>query len=440
MTTTVQRYEFNAPAQRVSQATTVEQSRAIAEVQSAVIVAQQVPRDIQRAVAEMRESCGRMAMASQAFYAVPNRGNGASVHLMRELARIWGNVKYGTNELARDDARGESEVQSYAWDLQTNTRTDRTFISPHARMKQGQRQILTDLGDITNNNNNVAARAVRECISNVLPRWFTEEAQDICHRTLEHGEGEPLPERVEKMVDAFRGIGITEKQIETKLGKKRGQWDAGDVAQMGIAYTSITRDNLDKTELFPPETGVSADELAPTSKEGDPDAPGKRPTRTRKTKADREREQLEADVVAAAKAADSAEGIHVDGEATANAAEAAEQNPDIPPPPAEPEPAPERTEPPRTRSKVGEAAERRLFALLGQVDPPLEREDRILVYRDMLKRPDITSTNDLDDVEIGKLCDQLYDWTRFNVLDDRIRDAVNNASIAEENAKGDNAS
>lgn len=256
----------NQAAQHISQSTTVEQSRAVAEVEAAVIVAQRMPRDIQRAEAELRDACSRLGMAEQAFYQVPNRGTGPSVHLMREAARIWGNIEHGSHELARDDNRGESEVQAFAWDKQTNTRTSRTFIAPHARMKQGQRQTLTDLGDITNNNNNVAARAVRECISNVLPRWFTELAQDLCRGTLEHGEGVPLPERIDRMINGFTGIGITQAQIELKLGKRRGQWDAGDIAQMSIAYTSITRDNLDKNEVFPPITSVTvADITAPAT-------------------------------------------------------------------------------------------------------------------------------------------------------------------------------
>lgn len=261
MTVTAYQPIAAAPRTAVSQATSVEQSRAVAEVQSAVIVAQQIPRDLQRAEAEMRDACSRMAMAKQAFYQVPKRGTGPSVHLMRELARIWGNSQYGVNELARNDAKGESEVQAWAWDVQTNTRSNRTFIVPHARMKDGRRQELTDLGDITNNNNNAGARAVRECISAILPKWFTEAAQDICKATLENGEGVPLAKRIEDMIAGFRAIGVSQQQMETRLGKKRGAWDAGDVAQMGITYTSITRDGFDKAEMFPPVAGVTADEI-----------------------------------------------------------------------------------------------------------------------------------------------------------------------------------
>lgn len=242
-----------ARAEFIGQQTAVEQARAVAEVQAAVVVAQQVPRDVDRALDAMRDSCSRDGLAKRAFYTVPNRGNGPSVHLARELARIWGNVQYGVHELRRDDVAGESEVQAFAWDVQTNTRSTRTFISPHIRMAKGKRQPLTDIGDIYLSNQNVGARAVRECIFTILPAWFTEEAQDICRATLEHGDGTPLRDRVTKMVKAFDGAGVDLSRLEAKLGRKRAQWTPQDVADMAIAYTSITREGLPVDDVFPPE-------------------------------------------------------------------------------------------------------------------------------------------------------------------------------------------
>jgi hypothetical protein len=251
-----------APApDRIGQATAVEQARAVAEVQAAVVVAQSVPRDVTRAIGEMRDSCGRLGLANRAFYAVRNRGNGPSVHLARELARIWGNIQYGVHELRRDDDAGESEVQAFAWDVQTNTRSTRTFVVPHARMKEGKRQKLTDLGDIYLSNQNVGARAVRECIFTLLPPWFTEEAQDLCRKTLEHGEGVPLLDRIANMVKAFEELGVTVAQLERKTGAKRGTWTAGTVAEMAIAYQSITRDGLAPEEVLGDERPVTAAEI-----------------------------------------------------------------------------------------------------------------------------------------------------------------------------------
>lgn len=255
MTSTVQRYQppTNGARANISQATAVEQTRAIADVQAAVTVAQNCPRDMAEAEREMEYVCSRLDMAEQAFYQVTNRGSGPSVHLMRELARIWGNVDYGVKELARNDEKGESEVLATCWDMQKNTRSSRTFIVPHQRMRQGSRVDLVDLTDIYLNNQNVGARAVRECIQTILPRWFTEKAQDICRGTLEHGEGEPLRDRIETMVTWFRDkVGVSQQQLEARLGRKRGAWTAEDVAQMKIAGKSIMAGEATRDELFPP--------------------------------------------------------------------------------------------------------------------------------------------------------------------------------------------
>lgn len=242
-----------APAPAVvSQATAVEQSRAVAEVAAAVQVAQMNPRDMNRAWAEMKAACSRLGLAEKAFYNVRNRGSGPSVHLARELARIWGNVDYGVHELHRDDARGLSEVRAFAWDQQTNVRSSRTLQVPHARMASGERRALTDLGDIYLNNQNIGARAVREAIFTVLPADFVAEAQDICRATIQRGDGKPLPERIADVIAYFRSeFAIDVPRIETFVGRKRGQWTAADLADLSVAAGSIRRGETHAEDLFP---------------------------------------------------------------------------------------------------------------------------------------------------------------------------------------------
>ena len=242
-----------------SQATLTEQARAVAEVQAAVTVAQQVRRDQGRAEAEMKATCERLSVANKAFYSVPNRGSGPTVHLMRELARIWGNIDYGVRELNRNDAEGISEIQAYAWDQETNVKSTRSFIVPHERMARKTRQKLTDLGDIYLNNQNVGARAVRECIAAVLPTWFTDEAQTLCQTTLQNGDGEPLPARIEKMLGAFHKHNVTQAMIEAKLKRKRTAWSAGDLAELTTIFQSLERREITAEEAFP--QAVSMDDL-----------------------------------------------------------------------------------------------------------------------------------------------------------------------------------
>ena len=257
-----QQHDFHPiPTGSATQATQVEQARAVAEVQAAVVVAQQCPRDMARAEGEMRDACGRMALAQRAFYRVPKRGNGPSVHLARELARVWGNVQYGVHELRRDDRAGMSEVQAFAWDVQTNTRQARTFQVPHQRMVKGERKPLVDLGDVYLNNQNIGARAVRECIYGVLPTWFVEAAEDLCRQTLQNGEGKPIAQRIEDAVQAFHALGVKAAQLEDKIGRKRGQWDAGDVAQLQVLFMSIQRGEVTVDEEFTQQR-VTADQFA----------------------------------------------------------------------------------------------------------------------------------------------------------------------------------
>lgn len=242
-----------------SEATKIEQTRAVAEVQAAVTVAQARPRDTARAIGEMREVCKITHLAERAFFRFPRGGqviNGASIHLARELARCWGNIDYGVKELARDDVEGASEMLAFAWDLETNTRSETTFIVPHKRDKKGGAERLVDMRDIYENNANNAARRLRECIFSVLPIWFTEMAQDGCRETLENGGGVPLPVRISNAVDAFAKMGIVKAQLEAKVGRKSNDWTGEDVANLTVDFKSIRRGEISKEEIFPRDANL----------------------------------------------------------------------------------------------------------------------------------------------------------------------------------------
>jgi hypothetical protein len=248
---------------RIGQGTAVEQSRAVAEVQAAIVVAQQCPRNVNAAIAEMRQSCQQKGLAERAFFRYSRGGStvsGPSVHLARELARCWGNIQYGLAELRRDDEYGESEMQAFAWDVQTNARSSQVFIVPHKRDVKGGPKKLIDLRDIYENNANNGARRLREAIFSVLPAWFVEEAKDICSRTLADGGGRPLPQRIADAIRLFEGMGVTSDRIEQKLGRSSDRWTEYDVAQLAVAYKSIQRGEITIDEEFP-AARVTAEEI-----------------------------------------------------------------------------------------------------------------------------------------------------------------------------------
>lgn len=257
--------DTKTPVQAVplSQGTVVEQSRAIAEVAAAVQVAQQFPRDEQAAVSQMIDLCSRLPIAQRAFYEVPNRGSGMSVHIARELARIWGNNDHGVRELRRDDEQGVSEMTVWAWDQEKNTRATRSFIAPHIRMVGGQRKALTDTHDIYLANMNIGARAVREAIFDMLPGWFVAEAEERLQHTLRTGGGEPIEDRRAAAVDKFDGIDIAERQLAARIGRPADQWTPKDLATLARIYTAITIDGIRASEFFP-EVAVTVPPTQPT--------------------------------------------------------------------------------------------------------------------------------------------------------------------------------
>lgn len=241
------------PRTSVSQATAVEQARAEAEVKAAVVVAQQCPRDVQRALRDMEEVCRMPALAERAFFSFRRAGSvvsGPSIHIARELARCWGNIDYGLRELRRDDIGGESEMMAFAWDLQTNTRSSSTFIVPHVRFSKGTRNPLEDPRDVYENNANAGARRVREAIFSVLPKWYTEAAKDIAHATITNGGGIPLQQRIKDMLAAFDRGGVTPAQLEGYVGRLSADWSEHDVAKLSVLFTSLRNGEISKEEAF----------------------------------------------------------------------------------------------------------------------------------------------------------------------------------------------
>ncbi|WP_030917460.1 hypothetical protein [Streptomyces sp. NRRL B-24720] len=256
-------------ADRIGQATAVEQSRAVAEVQAAIYVARQFPREIGRARNSMQSACQSMALAGKAFYRFPRAGGaveGSTIHLAKTLAQSWGNIQYGVTEMRRDDEYRQSEMQAFAWDVENNTRHVLTFIVPHAKFAKGKVEALIDLRDIYENNANNGARRLREAIFATIPDWFIEEAEDLCRQTLNKGDGKPLPERIEGAIQVFAGLGVSADRLEQKLGRKRDQWTGPDIAQLLITHKSIQRREISVEDEFP-QARITAAEIkskAPT--------------------------------------------------------------------------------------------------------------------------------------------------------------------------------
>ena len=112
----------------------IESARATQEVQASMIIAKRFPRDEIAAYQKIIKACERPSLAKEALYAYPRGGQmitGPSIRLAEAMAQAWGNLDFGVRELSQKN--GVSEVEAYAWDLETNTRQTKTFQVKHER-------------------------------------------------------------------------------------------------------------------------------------------------------------------------------------------------------------------------------------------------------------------------------------------------------------------
>ena len=241
-----------AQMDKINQGTVaIEASRAIAEAQGKLVIAKRFPRNEVDAYAKAMEACQRPTMAAKAFYSFPRGGQtveGPTIRFAEELARCWGNIDYGIKELSQDD--GKSEMQAYAWDLETNAQSVQNFTNPHQR-EQGKKMVkLTTQRDIYENNANMATRRLRSRILAILPSWFVEDAIEECKKTLAGRNDTPLIDRVKKMVVAFAKIGVTQEQIERRLKKKIDTMNADDFVEYTGIFNAIKQGESKIAEWF----------------------------------------------------------------------------------------------------------------------------------------------------------------------------------------------
>ncbi len=207
------------PGQLVTSNDTAAVARAIQEVQASLVIAKRYPRDEIRAKAKILQACQRKELAEVSEYEYSRGGTritGPTIDLLRAIANRWGNLSFGWQEVERRE--GESTVRCQAWDLDNNGQAFRSFVVKHWRDTQGGGYLLKDERDIYELLANQAARRVRACLEEVLDADVVTAAVDQCRRTLTQGDKTPLKDQVVQMLNAFVEFGVTQGEIEKRLG------------------------------------------------------------------------------------------------------------------------------------------------------------------------------------------------------------------------------
>ena len=191
------------PANAGAALVAVEQERAIAEVQAAIILAKKFPRNPIEAMDRITTACQRPSLAEQALYSYARGGSeitGPSIRLAEAIAQNWANLQFGVKEL--EQRNGESTVQAYAWDMETNVKQEKTFQVKHERYTKKGKYALEDPRDIYEMTANQGARRLRACILGIIPGDVIDAAVSQCEQTLK-AKADTSPEALKKLVEAF---------------------------------------------------------------------------------------------------------------------------------------------------------------------------------------------------------------------------------------------
>lgn len=218
------------------------------EIQGAILLSKQFPRNINQVFVNAMKSCERKSMAKIAEYSFP-RGStnvrGPSVHIARMLAGVYCNLRYGL-DIIRDDENTRL-IRGWAWDIETNLKVsfDDDFKKLIYRKKGGW--ITPDERDLRELTNRRGAMLVRNAILSILPRDLTEDALLKCKKTLKSSIDDPELERKSLIMEMDK-YGVTVKMVDSYLGTTK--WGADDLVQIRGIINSLQDGNSERDDYF----------------------------------------------------------------------------------------------------------------------------------------------------------------------------------------------
>lgn len=238
----------------------VHAAREEAEMKAAIVLAKRFPRDESEAYTRIMRACDRPSFAESANYAFPRGGQtvtGPSVDLARELARIWGNIRYGMRIVSEDDER--VHVKGYAYDLESNTYVESEdkfakLVQRRNRVTRETEWVKADERDLRELVNKRGAICVRNAVLQLLPSDIVQDAMARSRDTVQKlARGEIQQDReqaIRRLALAFHDIGVNGEMIAGYLKHPMELITNEEIADLRAIYKSIRDGNSRREEYF----------------------------------------------------------------------------------------------------------------------------------------------------------------------------------------------
>lgn len=245
-------------------------AREEAEMKTAIVLARSNPRNEHAAFAKIMGSCGRITFADGAVYSFPRGGqtvSGPSIQMARELARCWGNIRFGIRIVTEDT--NNVHIKGYAYDLESNNYVEAEDKFQKLVQRKGG-WVKPDERDLRELINRRGAICVRNAILQIMPPDIVDDAVTKVQETLRKAANGELekdrPAAIKKMVMSFSDVHVTAEMIAARLGHPLDIINDAEFAELRTIFASIRDGNSKREEHFdiggakaePGKTGAAA--------------------------------------------------------------------------------------------------------------------------------------------------------------------------------------
>lgn len=237
-------------------------AREQSEIQAAIFLAKKFPRNEQAAFMSAIKAFERPAMAEVAQYKYP-RGktevSGPSVYLARQLARSWGNLRYGMRVVSRDEQY--THIKGYALDLETNAYVEhedkfRNLIQRKV-WKDGVSEtkwVTPDERDLRELTNKHGAIATRNAILQILPPDLIDDVVAKSEETLRKVASKDLSANradvTKALVQNFDKLGVSVEILEKRLGHALSIISESELSELRQIFFSIKQGETTREDHF----------------------------------------------------------------------------------------------------------------------------------------------------------------------------------------------
>lgn len=226
------------------------------EIQAAIASAKYFPRNEVAAALQVTKSFGRVSLAEAARYSFPRGGktiSGPSVDCARELARLWGNLRYGIRVVSMTD--DQVHIRGFAIDLETNSQTEYEDTFKRLVQRKGRdgetRWVEPDERDLRELISRRGAILYRNAILSILPPDLVDSALGTADKTLRSVASGELKASREDVVKSIAGrfdqFGVSVAMLENYLGHSLADANADEVSELKSIGKSLA-DGVTKRE------------------------------------------------------------------------------------------------------------------------------------------------------------------------------------------------